>query len=59
MVTMRRARARAPRPFQTQLLVGDGDAAFNTSAEVATIIQANTANASFTKIWEMTVPAQQ
>lgn len=39
--------------------VGDGDAAFNTSAEVAAIIQANTTNASFTKIWERTVPAQQ
>jgi len=39
--------------------VTDGDAAYDTSAEVAAIIQANTANASFTKIWEHTVPAGQ
>ena len=39
--------------------VTDGDAAFDTSAEVAAIIQANTTNTSFTKIWEHTVPAGQ
>ena len=54
---------RTQRPGATQfastLVVGDGSAAYDTSAEVAAIIQANTANASFTKIWEMVVPAQQ
>lgn len=39
--------------------VADGDAAFDTSAEVAAIIEANTTNASFTKIWEKTVEAGQ
>ena len=54
---------RTQRPGATQfastLVVGDGSAAYDTSAEVAAIIQANTANAAFTKIWEMVVPAQQ
>lgn len=45
--------------FDTTLLVGDGDADFDTSAEVAAIIETNTGNAAFTKIWEMTIPAQQ
>jgi len=58
MVT-RQATRRVLIPYQTQLLVGDGDATFNTSALVAAIIQANTANLAYTKIWEMTVPAQQ
>lgn len=39
--------------------VTDGDGPFDTSAEVAAIIEANTANASFTKIWEKTIPAGQ
>jgi len=51
--------ARTLTPYATTMLVGDGDAAFDTSAEVAAIIQANTANASYTKIWERTIPAQQ
>jgi len=46
-------------PFKTSLLVGDGDATFNTSALVAAIIEANTGNAQFTLIWQATVPAQQ
>jgi len=46
-------------PFTSVLTVGDGDAAFDTSAELATIIQANTGNAGFTKIFQKTVPAQQ
>ena len=42
------------------LNVTDGDATFNTSALVAAIIEANTANTvSFSKIWEKTVPARQ
>lgn len=39
--------------------VTDGDAAYDTSAEVAAIVEANTANSAFTKIWEHTVPAGQ
>ena len=45
--------------FETNLTVGDGDAAFNTSAEVAAIIQANTALTTSSLIWQHTVPAQQ
>jgi hypothetical protein len=45
--------------FASALVVPSGDSAYDTSAECAAIIQANTANASFTKFWEMTVPAQQ
>jgi len=45
--------------FGTSLIVGDGDAPYNTSAEVAAIIEANTTNTAFTLIWEQTVPAQQ
>ena len=42
------------------LNVTDGDTGvYSTSALVAAIIQANTANTSFTKIWEKTVPAGQ
>lgn len=39
--------------------VTEGDSAYDTSAEVAAIIQANTANTAFTKIYELTVPAGQ
>jgi len=45
--------------FETNMTVGDGDAAFDTSAEVAAIIQSNTATAGFTLVWQHTVPAQQ
>ena len=42
------------------LNVTDGDAGvYSTSALVAAIIQANTANTSFSKVWEKTVPAGQ
>jgi len=50
---------RTLRPFKTNLTVGDGDAGFTTSALVAAIIEANTATAGFTLIWQHTVPAQQ
>jgi len=54
---------RTQRPGATQfastLVVGDGSAAYDTSAEVAAISQANTGNLSYTKIWEMVIPAQQ
>ena len=45
-------------PFASNLTVGDGDAGFTTSALVAAIIQANTATAGFTLIWQRTVRAQ-
>lgn len=45
--------------FAGEFTVGDGDAAYNTSALVAAIIEANTANTAFTLIWQRTVPAQQ
>ena len=43
----------------TNLEITDGDTAYDTIAEVAALIEAGTASASFHKIWEMTVPAQQ
>lgn len=46
-------------PFATSFVVTDGDTPFNTSTKVSAIIEANTANLSFTKIWERTIPAQQ
>ena len=46
-------------PFATSLVVGDGDAAYDTSAEVAAIVQANTGNSAQSLIWQMTIPAQQ
>ena len=45
--------------FATDLVVSDGSAAYNTSAEVAALIEANKANAVYSLIWEMVVPAQQ
>lgn len=47
------------RGYETSFQVGDGDPLFDTSAEVAAIIQANTGTAGFTLIWQHTVPAQQ
>jgi len=41
------------------MVVTDGSAAFDTAAEVAAIVQANTANLQFTKIFQKVVPAQQ
>ena len=37
--------------------VTDGDSDYNTAGEVAAIVQANTGNSAFTKIWEKTIPA--
>ena len=45
--------------FQTDLVVSSGDALYDTSAECAAIIQANTAVTSFSLFWQLTVPAQQ
>ena len=51
---------RTQEKFIKYLGVSDGDAAYDTSAEVAALVQANTGSpaANFAKIWEMTVPAQ-
>lgn len=45
--------------FGTDLVVTDGDLPYDTAAEVAAIVQSNTANPAFSLIWQMTVPAQQ
>lgn len=45
--------------FATDLVVTDGSSAYNTSAEVAALVQAGTALGSYSLIWSMTVPAQQ
>jgi len=45
--------------FATDLVVQDGDTAYDTPAECAAIVQSNTANAAFSLLWQMTVPAQQ
>lgn len=41
------------------MTVPNGDAAFDTSAEVAALVEANTASGIFALIWQLTVPAQQ
>ena len=46
-------------PFKTHLGITDGDAAYDTMAEVLAIIGALAAGSVWTLIWEMTVPAQQ
>jgi len=45
--------------YATNLEIPNGDSAYDTIAEVSTLIEAGTANASFHLIWQMTVPAQQ
>ena len=45
--------------FETNLTVGDGDAAFDTSAECAALVESYTGVAGFSLIWQKTVPAQQ
>lgn len=59
MVTSSRQVRPGLKPYATSLVVGDGDAAYDTAAEVGAIVQANTGNAAFTLIWQMTIPAQQ
>ena len=41
---------RTLQPTASTLVVTDGDAAFDTAAEVAAIVQANTTNTQFTKL---------
>ena len=45
--------------FATDLVISDGAAAYNTSAEVSALIEANKANAVYSLIWESVVSAQQ
>ena len=46
-------------PYRTHLGITDGDADYDTEAEVVAIIGALAAGAVSTLIWQMTVPAQQ
>jgi hypothetical protein len=46
-------------PFSTNLVITDGDAAYNTMALVLAIVGALAAGSVWTKIWEKTVRAQQ
>ena len=46
-------------PFKSYVGVLDGDAAYDTVAEVAAIIDAQAAGGIFELIWQMTIPAQQ
>ena len=56
----RQSRRRVARPgYERYLTVTDGDSAYDTSGEVAAIVQANTAVTTPSLIWRYTVPAQQ
>ena len=46
-------------PYKDHVGVTDGDAAYDTMAEVLAIIGGLAAGSPWTKIWEKTVPAQQ
>jgi len=46
-------------PYMDNFGITDGDAAYDTEAEVVAIIGALAAGSVWTKIWEKTVPAQQ
>lgn len=46
-------------PYKTHVGVTDGDADYDTNAEVVAIIGALAAGSVWTKIWEKTCPAQQ
>jgi hypothetical protein len=50
---------RTLQPFQSSYTVVSGDAAYNTSAEVAALVQANTTSGVYALIWQRTIPAQQ
>jgi len=47
------------KPFKAYVGITDGDADYDTMAEVLAIVGALAAGSVWTKIWEMTVPAQQ
>lgn len=46
-------------PYPLNLGITDGDAAYDTMAEVLAIIGALAAGSVWTKVWEKTIPAQQ
>ena len=46
-------------PFPRDLVIQDGDAAYDTEAEIVAIIGALAAGSVDTLVWQMTVPAQQ
>jgi len=46
-------------PYKAHVGITDGDAAYDTMAEVLAIIGALAAGSAWTKVWEKTVPAQQ
>jgi len=46
-------------PYKSHVGITDGDAAYDTMAEVLAIIGALAAGSVWTKIWQKTVPAQQ
>ena len=54
----RQAAAPRARSFKSYVQVANGDAAYDTAAEVIALIT-GTAHADFRKIWQLTVPAQQ
>jgi hypothetical protein len=47
------------RSFNASFTVVDGDSSYDTSAEVAALVEAGSAAGNFSLIWEKTVPAQQ
>jgi hypothetical protein len=47
------------RSFNASFTVVDGDGDYDTSAEVAALVEAGSAAGNFSLIWEKTVPAQQ
>jgi hypothetical protein len=57
--SLRGAGAPSQVPFKSHVGITDGDAAYDTMAEVLAIIGALAAGSVWTKIWEKTVPAQQ
>ena len=46
-------------PFQSSYTVTSGDTAYNTSAKVAALVQANSTSGVYALVWQRTVPAQQ
>ena len=51
------APAQSQQKFKKHLIISDGDAAYDTAAELYALLGA--AGAGYFKIWEMTVPAQE
>ena len=45
-------------PFQSSYTVTAGDSAYNTSAEVAALVQAIRTSGTYALIWQRTIPAQ-